>query len=198
MVVGCRAYYSELILFLKEVKSEGLVYSDIKDRESRIIDKRDIVENVLEFLYGNLSLQSAKIIVKNLGYSTNNSLVNATGAIIANSEGRYEESLDCLRMLPDSVKGLPRFLILKLNNLEKTGHRKLIKEDVEKFIRDYPQYFQGYEIRGRLNENEKKINLALADYGKVLSLVNNRELSEKVKKLKNLSGLFEQGLVFVF
>jgi len=173
------------VIIFQSIKKEGLLYTDIMQKHSMIINEKKLNISLFLFFLSNMNVENAELLSRYLDNTVKMDLGDIKTALNDYLDERFVKSYEHIKILRSSLKDLPQIIILSMNILEKAGQTDLLKLIVDKFIKEYPGYYQGYEIRGRIYESEKKYKLSIADYEKVLKIIQNRDLSETIKKIKS-------------
>lgn len=179
------------ILFLSDITNKELIYKDIEIEKEVSIKDRHYDIKVFEFLVSNFDFNKANFIKGRIKNEKNLLLENSE--IIENAynyhkEKLYAESFNLLRELPFEDLNLPLVYLLQIKNLVNLNRVFEVKKIIQKFILHYPYYAEGYEVVGDIYLKEENFEMALNSYEKVLKIVQNKRVSEKVKKVKEAIG----------
>ncbi len=174
------------VLILGSIEKKGLRYSDLAKEKSLIIADRILLHRLYVYLLRNLAFEQALRLIGLKGDTYPKVLKNAEMAVISVSEENFAESNNYIKNLPSPINTYPMFFLIRLEILENTGKHEDLKLQVDKFIRKYPRYYQGFKIRARIYEKEGRYKTAIENYEKAYSINYDRELSEKIKKLRSI------------
>jgi ATP-dependent Clp protease ATP-binding subunit ClpC len=175
-------------LFLSKVTDKGLIYNDIELEKEIIVKNKSFDHKVYEFLIANFDFDTANLIRDRIGNEETSPAEKSETIETAynyHKEKLYADSFNLLRELPFEDINLPLLYLLQIKNLVNLNRIFEVKKIMQKFIHHFPYYAEGYEIMGDVYLKEDNFDMALNYYEKVLKIVQNKRVAEKVKKVKD-------------
>ncbi|HEX7502460.1 MAG TPA: AAA family ATPase, partial [Acidobacteriota bacterium] len=98
----------------------------------------------------------------------------------------FTESLLQLEEIAFEDFNMPLIYLLQIRNLANLNRGLEMKRLLQKFLLFYPFYAEGHELMGDVYAKEENIELALNFYEKALLISQSKNLSDKVRKLREL------------
>jgi ATP-dependent Clp protease ATP-binding subunit ClpC len=175
-------------LFLQGITDKSLVYKNEETGKKVLIRNKQYDAEVFEFMVYNLNFRNA-LPVKTRLKSSQNILVEVFELLADAQEiyrnNQYQQSHDILQKVPlDKVK-IPLVNLIHIKNLVHLNRTFEVKQLIQKFLLLYPYYYEIYEIMGDIYQKEGNLELAKNYYEKVLLITQKKEVSEKLKKVKD-------------
>ena len=178
-------------LFLSKLTESDLIFKDIITGKEVVVSNKNYDLKILEFLFSNFDFSDIyylkkRIKGKHILYYEKSDLIE--NAFDFHREKLYKESYNILKEISIEGLNLPLLNLIQLRNLMNLNRILDVKKAAQKFILLYPYYEDGYEIMGDIYFKEENYELALNFYEKVLKLNQNKIVTAKMKKVKEIIG----------
>ncbi len=172
---------------LQGITEEKLLYRDIQQDKSIVVENELLDTKLVEFFISNLDFKNLKSISGRSADQQNIYLVYAD--VIENIVNSYRKKLYgvCLNLFKEleiDKLNLPLLYVIKIKSLLKLDRIFDTKRLLQKFILLYPYYSTGYKILGDVYLKEENHELAHNSYVKALNITQNKKLTEKLKAIK--------------
>jgi ATP-dependent Clp protease ATP-binding subunit ClpA len=99
----------------------------------------------------------------------------------------FSESLLLLEEIAFEDFNMPLVYLLQIRNLAGLNRSLEMKRLLQKFLLFYPFYAEGHEMMGDVYAREENFDLALNFYEKAMLISQGKNLSEKIKKVRELA-----------
>lgn len=175
-------------LFLHKITPSGLIYLDVISRETVSIDDEDIDKRVFEFLLANFNFEDMTPLKRRIDLEEHPQFQVYTAlkeSFRLNQEKLFEDSKKIADKLTDEPLGLPLFELLQIENMVRLNRFLEVKKQIQNFSLRYPYYADAYEMLADIYSTEGKHEHAVNLYEKVLKMIQNKRVTDKLKKEKD-------------
>ncbi len=183
-------YRNDRFFFLMDINDSSLIYKEVQSgKELFVKEPRHDVE-AFSFLVSNFDFENALKVCQRVncdGFLLANQLDRIDSAYHYYKLNRYEDSYKTLAGIPYESLNQPLLFLLQVKNLVELKRIPDLKRILQKFILLFPHYSEPYEIMGDLYAREENFEMALSFYEKYQNLNQSRQVSEKVKKIKQIT-----------
>ncbi len=173
------------IFFLTGAQDGNLKYVNILKKTELFISGGKTAEEFSVFRFANFDFRENKSDLIGRESSANRNFDKVRSAYELHGMGFYDKSIEVLSSVISSLKDYPLTLLLQIKNISRKNDRVLLRNLLEEFSTLYPNYFQGFELLGMLNEKEEDYKVAIENYEKSVKLKQNKEIVNKIKQLKS-------------